>query len=222
MAVEEAEKTFESLNDAGPYGPESAGAVFDDIPETDDKAGKDRMSSGLPRLSGTECGTLYHYVMTFLSRDESAEEMLVRIAKQGLISAVEKDTINDEKIEHFRASALAQRFFSALDAGKGFRERKFIVGFPVKEILVNRFADVPDDARVMVQGIVDMYFEEADGLVIVDYKTDRVRHAEELKGRYAPQLMLYAKALEQITHKKVKETWIYSFSLDEAILLEKS
>ena len=63
--------------------------------------------------------------------------------------------------------------------------------------------------------------EEADGLVIVDYKTDRVKEEAELTARYHSQLELYAKALEQITDKKVKETWIYSFSLEKAILTEE-
>ena len=74
----------------------------------------------------------------------------------------------------------------------------------------------------MVQGIIDMYFEEEDGLVIVDYKTDAVKTAEELVKRYKLQLDLYARALEQITGKKVKEKWIYSFALGKEILLDSA
>ena len=194
----------------------------DDLPETDDAAGKARILSPGETISGAARGTLYHYVMEFLSRNETAEELLARLEKEGLISGLEKDTINSAKVEQFRRSTLAKRFFDALDAGKAFRERKFIVGFPAAELFQDRFADIPADTRIMVQGIMDMYFEEEDGFVIVDYKTDRVQDAEELTMRYHGQLALYAKALHQITGKKVKETWIYSFSLGKAIAAAES
>ena len=53
-------------------------------------------------------------------------------------------------------------------------------------------------------GIIDVYFEEEDGLVVLDYKTDRVRTADELVRRYQSQLTYYARALSQITGKAVK------------------
>lgn len=56
-----------------------------------------------------------------------------------------------------------------------------------------------------MQGIIDVYFEEEDGLVVLDYKTDRVRTADELVRRYQSQLTYYARALSQITGKAVKE-----------------
>ena len=62
-------------------------------------------------------------------------------------------------------------------------------------------------------------FEEADGLVVLDYKTDRVFRAEELVERYHGQLDYYGKALEQITGKRVKEKWIYSFTPQQEIKL---
>ena len=74
----------------------------------------------------------------------------------------------------------------------------------------------------MIQGIIDLYFEEDDGIVLVDYKTDKVNayNGEEiLKERYYKQLDLYKDALERMTGKKVKEKIIYSFSLGKEILL---
>ena len=69
----------------------------------------------------------------------------------------------------------------------------------------------------MIQGVIDLYFEEPDGLVIADYKTDRVKDGAELVRRYRIQLELYKQALEQATGKTVKECWIYSTSLGEEI-----
>ena len=60
---------------------------------------------------------------------------------------------------------------------------------------------------------IDVYFEEEDGLVLADYKTDRVAQAQELRDRYHIQLEIYADALEQITGKQVKQKLIYSFAL---------
>ena len=77
------------------------------------------------------------------------------------------------------------------------------------------------DEMILVQGMIDAWFEEADGLVIVDYKSDRVEKetgAEVLKERYAVQLDYYRRALEQSTGKRVKECRIYSFSLGRDIV----
>ena len=70
-----------------------------------------------------------------------------------------------------------------------------------------------------MQGIIDVYFEEEDGLVVLDYKTDRVSDEKELVDKYHAQLDYYAKALEQLTEKKVKEKLIYSFVLGKEIRL---
>ena len=70
---------------------------------------------------------------------------------------------------------------------------------------------------ILVQGIIDVYFEEPDGLVVLDYKTDQVRAADELKEKYHAQLDYYARALEQLTEKPVKEKIIYSFTLRKEI-----
>ena len=83
------------------------------------------------------------------------------------------------------------------------------------------YIDEARDNEQLIQGIIDLYFEEDGELVIVDYKTDRVKRgkagAEELVSRYAVQLDYYAKALSQITGKTVKEKIIYSFTLGKAL-----
>ena len=69
----------------------------------------------------------------------------------------------------------------------------------------------------MVQGIIDVYFEEQDGLVLLDYKTDKVLCEQELVNRYHAQLNYYAEALSRLTGKKVKQKLIYSFALQSEI-----
>ena len=70
---------------------------------------------------------------------------------------------------------------------------------------------------MLVQGIADCVFAEEDGLVLVDYKTDRVKTPEELADRYRSQLLFYKQALEQLLEQPVKEMILYSFALGETV-----
>ena len=71
--------------------------------------------------------------------------------------------------------------------------------------------------KVILQGIIDAFIMENDGIILVDYKTDRVKDGEELRNRYQKQIDLYSEALEQILGKKVKRRVLYSFSLGEEV-----
>ena len=74
------------------------------------------------------------------------------------------------------------------------------------------------EETVLVQGIIDAYFYEEDGIVLVDYKTDKAGE-KRLAELYRGQLLDYAQALEGMTGKQVKEKYIYSFTLKKAVLL---
>ena len=71
----------------------------------------------------------------------------------------------------------------------------------------------------MIQGIIDVFFEEEGKIIVADYKTDMVNAPEELIKRYQVQLDYYGEALERITGKEVVEKVIYSFSLGREIKL---
>lgn len=71
--------------------------------------------------------------------------------------------------------------------------------------------------KVILQGIIDAFIMEEEGIILVDYKTDRVNDGEELRNRYQKQIDLYSEALEQILGKKVKRRVLYSFSLGEEV-----
>ncbi|MDE7476640.1 MAG: PD-(D/E)XK nuclease family protein, partial [Lachnospiraceae bacterium] len=77
--------------------------------------------------------------------------------------------------------------------------------------------DFPPTETVLIQGVIDVFFYENDEIVLADYKTDKVSCKEELIKRYKTQLDYYQMALEQITGKKVKERYLYSFYLQEEI-----
>ena len=109
-------------------------------------------------------------------------------------------------IEAFIKNDVAGRMARAAEKGLLFKEKPFVM----------------KHQGVLVQGIIDVFWMEEDGIVLLDYKTDRVREASELVMRYQTQLALYADALSRIfsDEKKqiqAKESLIYSFALQEVV-----
>ena len=102
--------------------------------------------------------------------------------------------------------------------GRLHKEQQFVAGMPAREIGLGE-----SDELILIQGIMDAYFEDEGGLVLVDYKTDYVEKGSEavLKERYGLQLGYYKRALEQMTGKKVSDTIIYSLTLQEEIHLNE-
>ena len=99
-----------------------------------------------------------------------------------------------------------------------WREQPFVLGIDAREL----YPEEEDGELILVQGIIDAYFEEPDGLVVLDYKTDKVRRKEELAERYQEQLRYYAKALEQMTGKKVKrKDYIFLYTKKRGFILNK-
>ena len=96
------------------------------------------------------------------------------------------------------------------------REMRFLTEIPALRVEPS-LNELLGKECVMVQGAVDLVFEEDDGIVVLDFKTDRVDSSQELIDAYSEQLLIYSLACEKIFEKKVKEHIIYSFALDEAI-----
>jgi ATP-dependent helicase/nuclease subunit A len=71
-----------------------------------------------------------------------------------------------------------------------------------------------------MQGAVDPAFEENGRLVIVDYKTDRVRDIQKLAALYQKQLTLYREAMRQSLEIEVKECLICSIALNDSIRVD--
>ena len=119
----------------------------------------------------------------------------------------------------FLESGSGKRMSEAAVKGKLWREQPFVLGVDADQIYPG-FSDESGSQKkevILVQGIIDAYFEEEDGIVVLDYKTDRVKSVEQLKERYHAQLEYYAQALEGLLGKPVKEKIIYSFTLREEI-----
>lgn len=169
-------------------------------------------------LTGASRGTAYHRLMELLdfSRDydeEKLAEAMVRYQKERKFTKEMADCICLGDIIRFLKSSAGMRMTACAKAGNLMKEQPFVLGVDAREI----YPDEQEGELILVQGIIDVYFEEPDGLVVLDYKTDKIYRAEELVEKYHAQLDYYAKALEQMTQKKVKEKILYSFTLGEEI-----
>ena len=182
------------------------------------------------KLDGASRGTVYHLAMekmnfTDFSRwgqvgdDQALESQLASWREEGLFTQEEIDAIDRQEMMIFAASPTMERMGAATAAGLLYQEKPFVMGLPAHEI----YPDNPSDELVVIQGIIDVYWQEGDGLILLDYKTDKVfqKDGEEvLIRRYKTQLDLYAKALEAAVGMPVKEKLIYSFTLNKLIVLE--
>ena len=191
-------------------------AVVSDLP-ADISEDADPEKAAKPRITGAERGTLVHRVMERLDPERPVREQLSAWLEDGTLRPEERSAVSASAIEKFLKSPIGQRFVAAHRGKRAFRERRFIIGIPAS-LAYPELSDRPEGAEnLMLQGIVDLYFEEDGALVIVDYKTDYVQDPEVLLSRYRIQLDLYARALTQSTGKPVREKWIYSFSMGKEI-----
>ena len=167
---------------------------------------------------GTAYGTAMHRVMecldlTKIASKEDLLEQVGEMAESGRLSQEAEGKISRKALCDFLSGSLFGRMKKAQQEGLLFREKPFVMSVPAREA----DPDYDSDEPVLVQGIMDAYFMEGDGIVLVDYKTDRVKSPQELSARYRRQMQLYGQALEQGTGKKVKEAILYSFRLGEEV-----
>ncbi len=160
-------------------------------------------------------GTAFHRAMELLSYEGSAEEQLKEIMESEKMPADEKELLDKEAVLTFLESDIAKRMTAAKKNGTLKREQHFMAGFPADTLK----KDQQSKELQILQGIIDAYFEEDGEIILVDYKTDKINDPEELKERYRIQLELYSRALEQLTHKNVRERIIYSTFLKQKYVL---
>ena len=170
------------------------------------------------QVKGAARGTLYHTFMENLdfSKKEELRMQLEELVNCGKMSRDEASAVRLSDIRRFLKTKTGKGMEQAARAGKLHREQPFVLGVPAETIQ----KEWSGDETVLVQGIIDAWFEDEDGAVIlVDYKTDHIADREKLAERYRGQLSYYAQALEQLTGRTVKTQVIYSFFLSKEIVL---
>ena len=170
------------------------------------------------QVKGAARGTLYHTFMENLdfSKKEELQMQLEELVNCGKMSRDEASAVRLSDIRRFLKTKTGKGMEQAARAGKLHREQPFVLGVPAETIQ----KEWSGDETVLVQGIIDAWFEDEDGaVVLVDYKTDHIADREKLAERYRGQLSYYAQALKQLTGRTVKTQVIYSFFLGKEIVL---
>lgn len=198
-------------------------------------------------------GTAVHRVMECydFASEKSAQEQMEAMEKEEKITADMRALVKEQTVADFVSSETGKRMALAQRGGALYREKPFVMGFTEEELErygfgagaqmieneaqtenaqqeimsenVSQENHMHEEDLTLIQGIIDVFWIEDDGITVLDYKTDRVDTAQELIDRYATQLKLYADALERVfaTRKlKVKEILIYSFRLEKLISIE--
>ena len=195
-------------------------------------------------------GTAVHRVMECydFASEKSVHEQMEAMEKEEKITADMRALVKEQIVADFVSSETGRRMALAQCGGALYREKPFVMGFTEEELenygfgvgsntdsCENIYEKTDSDQEkeeqkkvrheedlTLIQGIIDVFWIEKDGIVLLDYKTDRVQQAKELIDRYATQLKLYADALERVfaaRKLKVKEILIYSFFLEQLITL---
>ena len=174
------------------------------------------------KLSPTHRGSVVHLVMQIINMDrvstiDEIKNQIEEFVQKEIITQKEADVVNPFKIYKFFKSELGTRMKNADFVG---REKAFYTEINMKNLFAKEGIDY--DESIMLRGIIDAYFEENGEIVLLDYKTDFVNeeNREEVVDRYRKQLEIYAKVIEEITDKKVKEQYIYLFGVDESVRID--
>lgn len=170
-------------------------------------------------LTAAEVGSALHLVMQSLDLKSSLDpgdikRQIEGMVERELLTIEQADSVPVERIASFFAGPLGRRVL----AGRGvMRELPFTLAVPAEEVypeLLNGSGET-----VLVQGVVDCLVDEGDGYLLLDYKTDRLARdqLEKALARYRGQMNLYARAVEKIMGRKVKEKYLYLFHLGTEI-----
>lgn len=174
-------------------------------------------------VQGARRGTVYHKVLEcipILKEPTVAKirEATKQLVEKTIITEEEETVVNPYQIVSFMKSDIANRMEHAGQQGKIHREQQFVFSMKANEIRPDLMSEEP----ILVQGIIDCFFEEDGQIVIVDYKTDHIpkESGEDiLRSRYKVQLDYYQRAIEQITGKKVSQRILYSFALEREVIV---
>ena len=235
----------------GIVGQEAQNKAQDAGQEAESKAEQKIESNTANR--GALRGTAVHRVMECydFTSEKSVQEQMDAMEKEEKITADMRTLVKERIVADFVSSETGKRMALAQRMGALYREKPFVMGFTEEELEnygfgagaqmienevqtenaqqeivlenVSRENHMHEEDLTLIQGIIDVFWIEDDGITVLDYKTDRVDTAQELIDRYATQLKLYADALERVlaTRKlKVKEILIYSFRLEKLISIE--
>lgn len=186
-------------------------------------------------FSAARKGTIMHFVMqhldlkklmnvTRIGDSEEKNKVLTKEIQLQIASMVVKEQLTEQEAEAVHSNEIAA-FFSTtagsrmLNTAIVHRETAFTIEMKCREVIKDLPAGFGDSEMMLLQGVIDCWFETEEGLVLLDYKTDYVPAggADKMRQRYRVQLDYYVKALERITGQKVTEKFLYLFHTNELL-----
>lgn len=173
---------------------------------------------GFMEPRGKDYGNAMHAAMQYIHFDRcgtarGVEQELDRLCQAGFLKAEQRNVLSAKTIAKFFETPLGRRLlagtpyirefkFSILDDGRNFQPGL-------------------EGEQVLLQGVVDCALLEADGITVIDFKTDRVtpETAPAVAERYRMQVNTYADALRRIYGKPIKKACLYFFSINDFVEL---
>ncbi|MDZ5713041.1 helicase-exonuclease AddAB subunit AddA [Jeotgalibacillus haloalkalitolerans] len=177
------------------------------------------------KMTAAEKGTVMHTVMQQVPLQhtperEEIESLVASLVVREILTEEQAETVRLNHVASFFQSPLGRRM---INANQVRREVPFTYAAAPAEAGIQLNVDDP----VLIQGIADCLFEDDQGLVLLDYKTDYVDRADpdvnaKLAERYRLQLSLYRQALEKSLNRKIDEVYLYFFNADLTIKVEEN
>ncbi len=168
------------------------------------------------KLSSTEKGTAFHNFLQYCDFNKAKEnpvKEIKRLKNLNFLTENQAESIDNNSVELFLNGSLGKRILNSKEILREFRFMTYINAKEIDSSISEEF----EEEKILLQGAVDLAFEENGQLVIVDYKTDRVKELSQLQDTYYTQLELYKTAMGKSTDYKVKECIIYSLYLNDFI-----
>ena len=167
-------------------------------------------------VSGKLRGSATHLALQYLRFENCGDQQAVEAEVQRLVAEGFLTEQMGAMVECHRLT----RFFQT-DIGKRLRTSENVLREFKFSILDDGAAYDPqlEGEKILLQGVVDCALMDDDGIVVMDFKTDRVTEEtiSEAAQRYRPQVEAYAEALSRIFEKKVKAKMLYFFQMDRFV-----
>ncbi|MBQ8398577.1 MAG: PD-(D/E)XK nuclease family protein, partial [Clostridia bacterium] len=186
----------------------------------------------LASATSAQIGTATHAFMQFCSFEKVEAQgvgaELARLIRERFLDARTASLVEEGAVAAFFESTLYRRLKNARQV---YREKRFLYELPAEQFATEaQKKSALSRETVVVQGVIDCFFEDEEGrLVLFDYKTDHFSKeqlkdfagcARILRARHAQQLTYYKKAVEQMMGRAVDETLVYSFALGKTVLMD--
>jgi len=168
-------------------------------------------------LTPAQRGTALHQAMEYISLEgdhtpEAIQEELDRLVKQGFLTPLQGKAVEPERIAAFFRSQLGRAFLAAPERS---REFKFSLLVPAGDY----YPEAGEGEEILLQGVIDAWFDNGDGITVVDFKSDRIRPGDEARRseEYRIQLESYSRAVESILGRPVTRKALWFFATDQAV-----